>query len=433
MSNWQRIHNARVGETYYHRHHSSGLPLYVWPKTGFHTAYAVFATKYGAIDNAFVEGGNVTELPAGIAHYLEHKLFENEECDAFDRYAETGANANAYTSFDHTAYLFSCTQNTEQSLDILLDFVQAPYFTEQTVEKERGIIGQEIRMGEDSPSRRVFCNLMKALYHRHPVNIDIAGTVDSIAENTPELLYRCYERFYHVGNMALVVAGDITCEQVDRLADKWLTPTDKQAPVRAAVDEPHACVRPYVEERMEVATPLFYLGYKVPMNTGEGLPDESAKGVAAAAVLEEILGGHASPLYARLMEEGLINASFDVSYWTGPGYACWMMGGESADPVAVCTAFKEEVARLQTEGIDPDVFEETRNAVYGRMISQTDSAENCGDLLVDGWLCGREAFSILDEVATLDIQLVYDRLTHDFDECTCALSCIIPSKEGVTE
>ncbi len=432
MSNWQAVHNARLGETYYHRRHSSGLPLYVWPKAGFRTVYAVFATKYGAIDNAFVEGGNVIELPAGIAHYLEHKLFENEECDAFDRYAETGANANAYTSFDHTAYLFSCTQHAEESLDILLDFVQAPYFTDQTVEKERGIIGQEIRMGEDSPSRRVFCNLMKALYHHHPVSIDIAGTVESIAEITPDLLYRCYERFYHVNNMALVVAGDITCEQVDRLADKWLAATDKAAPVRAAVEEPPTCVQPYKEERMDVAAPLFYLGYKVPMNTGDGLPDEPAKGVAASAVLEEILGGHASPLYARLMEDGLINTAFDLSYWTGPGYACWMMGGESADPQAVCKAFQAEVARLQTEGIDPDVFEECRNAVYGRMISQTDSAENCGDLLIDGWLCGRDAFSILDEVAILDIQSVYDRLQNDFDERACALSCILPneSKEG---
>ena len=433
MSDWQAVHNTRLGETYYHRRHASGLPLYVWPKAGFRTAYAVFATKYGAIDNAFVENGTVTQLPAGIAHYLEHKLFENEECDAFDRYAETGANANAYTSFDHTAYLFSCTQNTEESLDILLDFVQAPYFTEQTVEKERGIIGQEIRMGEDSPSRRVFCNLMQALYRHHPVNIDIAGTVESIAQITPTLLYRCYERFYHVNNMALIVAGNITTEQVDRLADTWLKPTDKAPPVRAAVDEPLSAVRPYVEERMAVASPLFHLGYKVPMNTGEGLPDESVVGIAAAAVLEEILGGHASPLYAQLMEAGLINASFDVSYWSGPGFACWLMGGESPDPQAVCAAFKAEVTRLQKDGIDPDVFEECLNAVYGRMISQTDSAENCGDLLVDGWLCGRDAFSILDEVATLDIQSVYDRLRHDFDERTCALSCILPveSKEGV--
>lgn len=288
-------------------------------------------------------------------------------------------------------------------------------------------------MGEDSPSRRVFCNLMRALYHRHPVNIDIAGTVESIADITPDLLYRCYERFYHVNNMALVVAGDITCEQVERLADKWLTATDKLPPVRAAVDEPFEAVEPYVEERMEVASPLFHLGYKVPMNTGDGLPDESAKGIAAAAVLEEILGGHASPLYARLLEDGLINASFDVSYWSGPGFACWMMGGESPDPHTVCAAFKEEIARLQTDGIPLDVFEECRNAVYGRMISQTDSAENCGDLLIDGWLCGREAFSILDEVATLDIQSVYDRLKSDFDERTCALSCVLPieNKEGV--
>lgn len=431
MNNWIGVTNNRLGETYYHCRHTSGLPLYVWPKEGFTTAYAVFVTKYGAIDSVFVENGETTVLPAGIAHYLEHKLFENEDCDAFERYAATGANANAYTSFDHTAYLFSCTQNLDASLDVLLDFVQSPYFTEQTVEKERGIIGQEIRMGEDSPSRRVFCNLMTALYHHHPVNIDIAGTVESIAEITPDLLYRCYDRFYHVGNMALIVAGNVTCEQVWDAADRHLKPCDKTAPVRAAVEEPLEAVQTRVEETMPVATPLFYLGYKVPMDTGEGLPDESAADVAAAAVLEEIIGGRGNPLYARLMDEGLINASFDVSYWSGPGHACWMMGGESADPDAVCAAFKEELARLRNDGIDPDMFGEARNAVYGRMISQTDSAESCGDLLVDGWICDRDALSVLDEVAALDIQSVYDRVKRDFDERACAVSLILPAeKEG---
>ncbi len=431
MNNWNEIVNARTGERYYYQQHVSGLPLYVWPKEGYTTTYAMFATKYGAIDSAFVEDGatDTTYLPAGIAHYLEHKLFESEEGDAFDRYAETGANANAYTSFDHTAYLFSCTENAEASLDVLLDFVQSPYFTEQTVEKERGIIGQEIRMGEDSPSRRVFCNLMTALYHNHPVNIDIAGTVDSIAEITPDLLYSCYRRFYNLHNMVLVVAGNITCEQVQAAADCHLKPCSPQVPRRAAVDEPFHAANPIVEEHMPVATPLFYLGYKVPQNTAEGLFDESARNIAAAAVLEELIGGRGNPLYARLMEEGLINPSFDVSYWSGPGYGCWMIGGESADPQAVCAAFKEEIRRLQAEGIDPDQFTECRNAVYGRMLSQTDSAESCADLLLDGHLCGREAFSILDEVAALDIQSVYERLQADFAEEACALSLILPIKE----
>ena len=431
MNKWTAITSTRTGDTVYYRKHPSGLPMYVWPKPKFATAYAVFATKYGAIDNAFVADGDtdVTVLPAGIAHYLEHKLFENEDCDAFERYAATGANANAYTSFDHTAYLFTCTQNVSESLEVLLDFVQDPYFTEQTVEKERGIIGQEIRMGEDSPSRRVFTNLMTALYHNHPVNIDIAGTVDSIAQITPELLYRCYHHFYNLHNMVLVVAGNATCEQVDAVADRLLKPCEEKIPQRAPLCEPKEAVQPRIEERMPVATSLFSLGYKVKRNTEEGLTEESVTEIAAAAILEDLLGGKASPLYADLMEKGWINQSFEVGYWCGPGHGVWMVSGESAHPEQVCNAFCAEVERLKRDGIDPERFEECRKAVYGRMISQTDSVEGCGDLLIDAHLCGRNPFSILDEVATLDIQSVYERLKTDFIPESSALSLIINEGE----
>lgn len=430
MNKWSTITSMRTGDTVYYRKHPSGLPMYVWPKPKFATAYAVFATKYGAIDNAFVADGDtdITVLPAGIAHYLEHKLFENEDCDAFERYAATGANANAYTSFDHTAYLFTCTQNVGESLEVLLDFVQDPYFTDQTVEKERGIIGQEIRMGEDSPSRRVFTNLMTALYHNHPVNIDIAGTVDSIAQITPELLYRCYHHFYNLHNMVLVVSGNVTCERVDAVADRLLKPCEQKIPQRAPLCEPKQAVQPRIEEQMPVATPLFSLGYKVKRNTEAGLEEESATAIAAASVLEDLLGGKASPLYADLMEKGWINQSFEVGYWCGPGHGVWMVSGESAYPEQVCDAFRSEVERLKRDGIDPERFEECRKAVYGRMISQTDSVEGCGDLLIDAHLCGRNPFSILDEVATLDIQSVYERLKTDFIPESSALSLIMPNE-----
>lgn len=405
--------------------HSSGLPIYVWPKGGYASAYAVFATNYGAIDTAYIdpETKQTVGLPAGIAHYLEHKLFENEECDAFERYAKTGANANAYTSFDHTAYLFSCTQNLTESLEILLDFVQDPYFTEQTVEKERGIIGQEIRMCEDSPSRTVFCNLLTALYHHHPVRIDIAGTVESIAQITPELLYGCYESFYNLQNMVLSVSGNVTCEQVEAVADRLLKPASGTVPPRAPVAEPHTAARSRVEVRMPVAEPLFYLGYKVPL---DGVKSESAADLAAADVLQELLGGRANPLYAELMRKGLINASFGLEYFDGPGYGVWIVGGESHDPEAVCDAFRAEVARLKQEGITPEEFEAARNAVYGRMVSQLDNVEACGDVILEAHFGGRSPFAALDEVAALDIQSVYRRIERDFSDDASALSLVLP-------
>ncbi len=425
MSKWTEYTCSHTGERCYYMRHASGLPIYVWPKEGYASSYAVFATDYGAIDTAYIdpETGKTVELPAGIAHYLEHKLFENEECDAFERYAKTGANANAYTSFDHTAYLFSCTQNLTESLEILLDFVQDPYFTEQTVEKERGIIGQEIRMCEDSPSRTVFCNLLTALYHRHPVRIDIAGTVESVAEITPELLYGCYESFYDLQNMVLSVSGNVTCEQVEEVADRLLKSSRGQVPPRAPVDEPPTAAQSRIEVCMPVAEPLFYLGYKVPLS---GVKSESAKALAAAAVLQELLGGRANPLYADLMRRGLINASFGLEYFNGPGYGVWIAGGESHNPEAVCEAFRAEIARLKREGVTSEEFEAAKNAVYGRMVSQFDNVESCGDLVLEAHFADRSPFVALDAVAALDVTAVCERIERDFSEEASALSLVLP-------
>ena len=426
MAEWKELRCARMGECCYYLKHASGLPIYVWPKRDYTTAYAVFATKYGAIDTACLADGNTVVLPAGIAHYLEHKLFENEDCDAFERYAETGANANAFTSFDQTAYLFSCTQNVTASLEILLDFVQKPYFTEQTVEKERGIIGQEIRMGEDSPFRCVFINLLAALYREHPVHTDIAGTVESIAEITPELLYQCYNTYYNLHNMVLAVTGNITCEQVEEVADRLLRTCEPNVPTRPPVNEPCEAATPCVEVSMPVAVPLFYLGYKAPLDTSKGLFGETPSALAAAEVLEELLGGKSSALYASLMEQELINTSFDVEYFNGPGYGVWIIGGESRDPEAVATAVRSEVARLQREGIREADFIAARNAVYGQMIAQLDNPEACGDLLVDAHLDGYGPFEPLEAVAALTVEDVMRRLMMDFDEQASSLSIVNP-------
>ncbi len=200
----QEIKSQLTGDKYYKVKHKSGLNIYVYEKEGYNSTYAVFGTRYGSINTTFSSnGGEKMTVPDGIAHYLEHKLFECEDGDAFAKYAKTGANANAFTSFDKTCYLFSTTDNFKESLEILLDFVQRPYFTEETVAKEQGIIGQEIKMYDDSPEWRVMFNLLEIMYHNHPVKIDIAGTVESIAKITPELLYKCYNTFYNLTNMAL--------------------------------------------------------------------------------------------------------------------------------------------------------------------------------------------------------------------------------------
>ena len=429
MSHMTEFVHPRTGEKCVRIEHPSGLPIFVWPKPGYRSSYAVFATDYGSIDTTFRTGaGEETDVPAGIAHYLEHKLFENEDCDAFERYAATGASANAYTSFDRTAYLFTCTEQLEQSLEILLDFVQSPYFTEETVRKEQGIIGQEIHMCEDNPSRRVLFNLLRALYREHPVNIDIAGTVESIAQITPELLYGCYRSFYHLRNMVLAVAGNVTPEQVLAVADRMLKPAGGEAPaVRDLPPEPAEAAQSRVEDAMPVAAPLFYGGFKEALPPEERNRRRTPEELVGAEILLELLAGKASPLYARLMAEGLINESFGTEYFEGPGFAAYLFGGESADPDKAWACILEEIRRLQRDGIDGGAFRAARNAIYGRLVAAMNDVENCGDSLVSDYFYCRNPFSLIDAAAEIDIQSVYALLGRALRPEGAALSVVSPA------
>ena len=429
--NKQEFTDARTGERCVRIDHPSGLTIFVYPKPDYASSYAVFATRYGSIDNVFRIGDDAEEtaVPAGIAHYLEHKLFESEDGDAFERYAATGASANAFTSFDRTAYLFTCTGDVRPSLDILLDFVQHPYFTEQTVEKEQGIIGQEIKMCNDSPARCVFLNMLEGLYHTHPVRIDIAGTVASIAEITPELLYGCYRSFYNLHNMVLAVSGRVTVEQVLEIADKRLHPAADWSLARKTYDEPRTALRTRVEQAMPVAAPLFYLGFKDAVAPGE-YPDPTRE--MAADVLLDLIGGRSSALYARLMEQGLINQSFGAEYFTGPGYAVALFGGESRDPDRVAQELYAEIDRLRREGIDPAAFAAARNAQYGQMVAGLNNVEECADMLVDDHLRGNPPFAMLDAAAKLTMEDVQALLRDGWHREASTLSVIVPSdKEEV--
>lgn len=337
----QTITGKRVGDTYYKLEHPSGLTVFIYPKENSNSTYAVFGTKYGSVDNQFrrSDEDTVHTVPEGIAHFLEHKLFESEDGDAFARYAKTGASANAYTSFDMTCYLFSCTENVEASLEILLDFVQSPYFTEQTVQKEQGIIGQEIRMYDDDPQWRVMFNLLGALYHTHPVKIDIAGTVESISHITPELLYQCYHTFYDLHNMALCVAGNIDKETVLKLVDKYCKPAEPFAVDRVFEEEPRSVVKGKVTQALSVATPLFQFGFK----EEAGKNRRTVKELAAVELLLEILASEASPLFRELQQSNLINeSSFSYEFFEGPGYASVIFAGESKNPDQVAECIKKK-------------------------------------------------------------------------------------------
>ncbi len=367
----KQLFESDFGERYTKAVLPSGLQIFVTEKPQYNSAYAIFGTKYGSIDTCFSVDGAVTRVPEGVAHFLEHKLFESEEGDAFTKYAETGAYANAFTSFDRTCYLFSCSNRFEENLQILLDFVQSPYFTAQTVQKEQGIIGQEIRMYDDSPGWRVMFNMLGAMYQNHPVRIDIAGTVESIAQIDDQLLYRCYHTFYHPSNMFLCIAGNVDAEKVLAMAEASVPPKQPVTLERICAPEPDAVSSAYVEQSLSVAQPMFCFGFKEPVD----VPERTAKEKTETGLLLEVLAGSASPLYKRLTDQGLINDEFSFEYFTGHGYAAVIFDGESNDPKRVAEEIKREIARLKKEGINPDLFTAIRQGIYGGMIRSFGSVE----------------------------------------------------------
>ncbi len=420
--NWNKMKLSRTGDTVFYGEHPSGLPIYLLPKEGYTSTYAVMTTRYGSVDTAFaLADGKTVTVPAGIAHYLEHKLFENEDCDAFERYAKTGASANAYTSFQQTGYLFSCTDRLSESLEILLDFVQNPYFTHENVEKERGIIGQEIRMCEDDPGRLCMFQLLQMMYENHPVRVDIAGTVESIAKITPELLYDCYRTFYNLRNMVLVVSGRVTAAEVEEVADRVLKPAPVFSLTRQPAEEPETVSASRREAYMPVSMPLFHLGFKVAVPPGYR---HTAEELIAAELFLELLIGRGSPLYTRLMQEGLINETFGGGHFEGPGYSALLFSGESRDPDAVAAALVEEMERVKAEGIALDRFEEEKNALYGRLIMGLNDLESCADWVTDDHFYGRKPFSLIDTVADLEVQSVYTFLQQWLNSDRRALSIV---------
>lgn len=423
----KKIQSDRLGESYYEVRHASGLKIYIYPKKENLSTYAVFGTRYGSIDMHFQSSEDSQEqtVPAGIAHYLEHKLFESEDGDAFARYAKTGASANAYTSFDATCYLFSCSDNVYESLEILLDFVQSPYFTEQTVQKEQGIIGQEIRMYDDDPQWRVLFNLLGALYHNHPVKTDIAGTVESIAQITPELLYRCYHTFYNLSNMALAVVGNIDVDRVLSLCDKMLKPCKPIHVDRIFEQEPETIVKNRVEQKLSVAVPIFELGFK----EKAGKTRLTVQDAAETEILLNALASDASPLFRRLLDAGLINeTSFSYEYFEGPGYASVIFSGESKDPDAVTEEIRKEIEQVRRNGLDVSAFERSKKAVYGRIVSSFNSVDYLANALVSDAFAGRNLFDYIDAVASAELPAVQARLDIQLKPENSALSVVYPVK-----
>ena len=417
------IKDELLDEKCYHIVHPTGLNIYVMPKPGYSGTYAVFGTNYGSIDTKILnKDGEVEDIPEGTAHFLEHKLFESEDLDAFARYAKTGANANAYTSFDTTCYLFSCTGDFAASLKILLDFVQSPYFTEQTVSKEQGIIGQEITMYKDVADWEVLFNLLRALYHSHPVRIDIAGTVESIAQISAQTLYDCYNNFYNLNNMVLAIAGNVNIDEIISICDEMLKPCDEFKFERKPHDEPEEIVQNYIEEKLSVAAPIFSFGYK----ENYGLPKRSLKQRIATSILLEMIAGTTSQLYNSLLEQELINTSFGFEQFTGFGYAATLFSGESKNPEEVARQINAYIAKVRKEVIDSEEFEQTRRKLYGRAVMSFNDIDEVANDLVGAHFDGTGVFDDIETYRTITADDIREVLDSTMREEYAALSVIRP-------
>lgn len=420
----KQVFESDIGESYVAAVHPSGLKIYILEKPQYNSAYAVFGTKYGSIDTCFSVDGNEVKVPEGIAHFLEHKLFESEDGDAFTKYAETGAYANAFTSFDRTCYLFSCSDRFYENLSILLDFVQSPYFTAQTVKKEQGIIGQEIRMYDDSPGWKVMFNMLGAMYKNHPVRIDIAGTVESIAEIDDNLLYDCYNTFYNPSNMFICIAGNVSTEKVLSMIDSGIKTNNPIEIFRTDFDEPDSIESSYTEQKLAVAQPMFCLGFKETVNE----PERTVKERVCSEILLEIIAGDSSPLYKRLVNEGLINDEFENEYFTGRGYACSIFEGESSDPKRVAEEIKAEIERLKADGIDKKLFSAVRCGMYGDAVRAFNNVESIAMQLVNCAMSDSGLFDELKYLKTVTPEDIYKRLSL-LDSEKAVLSVINPITE----
>ena len=361
-----------LDETCYKEVLENGLTVAVVKREGFTKKLAYFVTDYGAIHTGFLLDGKIHQAPAGVAHYLEHKLFDMPGGrDVSAEFAALGAMTNAFTSYDLTAYYFSCTENFRECLHLLLEFVSTPYFTEESVEKERGIIDQEIGMNQDAPDSVIFENLMVSMFREHPIRVPILGTSETIRQITAETLHTCHRAFYTPGNMLLCVVGDVDPEEVKTLALEVLGREQKEVGRKLPLPE-ETMTTPEKDtcRIMEVAMPMFNLAFKCePL----GLGDEAIRLEMVADLAAEALFGESSELYLKMYEEGIIDSSFGGGFETIDGCAMLMCSGDSDDPEAVRSAILDQAEKITAEGIEETAFLRMKRSALGRRIRQLDS------------------------------------------------------------
>ena len=408
------LSSARLRERYTRAELDCGMTVCVFPKKMI-GIYALFATDFGSVNLSYRTDpkGEIIPLPEGIAHFLEHKLFENEDgSDAFSRFSALGADANAYTSYNRTAYLFSCTNRFEESLAELLRFVTTPHFTQKSVKKEIGIISEEIRMTEDNPWERGYQMMLEALYHTHPVRTSICGTQASIRKITPQLLYECHRLFYDPSHMTLVVCGDVSVESVLNTVEQELKPRENAAICyRVGNCEPTTVKQARVSAEMQVSKPIFFMGFKDPCVPTD--PAERIRRDAAMTLLDEVLFSRSGDFYNALFEEGRLSPSFTFGYSIGEDFAFNCISGESDTPALVIDRVMEYVEQVKREGISDETLERCRRVLYSDEVRAYDSTEEIANRLLS---------FVLDDADMLAYPTLIEQVTRE--ELTALLNTL---------
>ncbi|MFD1705943.1 EF-P 5-aminopentanol modification-associated protein YfmH [Siminovitchia sediminis] len=424
------IYFDQLKETVYHETLPNGLQVYVLPKKGFNKTYATFTTKYGSVDNTFIplHDTELHTVPDGIAHFLEHKMFEKKDGDVFQLFSKQGASANAFTSFTRTAYLFSSTSNVEQNLSTLIQMVQEPYFTEQTVEKEKGIIGQEITMYDDNPDWRLYFGLIENLFHRHPVKIDIAGTIESISHITADLLYLCYNTFYHPSNMIFFVTGPVDPDKIIEFVkeDQKSRKFDPAPQItRHFEEEPENAAKKKQVILMDVQTPKCMVGVKAPHFEGTG--EDMLRKELTIQILLDILFGKSSTNYEKLYKEGLIDETFQFDYTQEEGFGFAVMGSDTSEPDLLAERLQNMVLNTE-EQLSEEELERAKKKRIGNFLRAFNSPEFIANQFTRYKLNDMNLFDVVPVIENIAFTDIKSAAHQFFSEERMSVCQVVPKK-----
>ncbi len=421
------IESLKIKEKAYVEELENGLKIIIIPKKNTKKKYIIWGTHFGSIDNHFImpKTGEEVYIPDGVAHFLEHKMFEQPNgTNSLDTLMALGIDANAYTTNDHTAYLFECTSHFDEGLKELLDYVQHPYFTDENVEKEKGIIGQEIRMYDDDPGWQLYMNALDCMYKENPIKIDIAGTVESISEINPDVLYKCYNTFYHPSNMVLVACGDFEPQELLEKIKSQLLPKENQGEIKRIYPLKEEKInKEYKSVKMEVSTPIFMMGYK---DTQTEKAERVKKHIAVEIILNMIIG-KSSKLYEKCYKEGLLLAQPDFDYESNEQYSHVLISANSKDPKKVEEGILQEIEKMQKDGLDAERFEQIRRKIYGDYVIEYNSVGDIARMFLADTMKGVQSFDYIEQFETVTKEYTENILKELFKKENEVMSVVEPN------